>query len=122
MAPAARLTGMASALRLRIAVVTATLILLVAGLSALAVTAEHSVPHPNPVLTARVHHGLPAPIHLRIQAASALDVHQLDEGLLAAVLLIAVSSMLVARSRSAAAPYHQVAVGLTPSRGPPILS
>jgi hypothetical protein len=108
---------MPASARNRLAVLTATL-LLVAGLTTLSVVVGHSPDRPHLTSAAYLHHGVTAPAPVRTMAADLQHSYPIELGLLADVL-VACSFGALIRSRTAVTQPAILRAGFRSGRGPP---
>lgn len=110
---------MAATPRTRIVALSATLLVLLAGLIVLP-TAITDLSHDvRPAAAAYLQHGATATGELRALATNVLDVHPIDEGILFGLLLLATSLGLIWRTRPGSRQLGIRLVGAPPGRAPP---
>jgi hypothetical protein len=113
-----RPTGMPAVQRNRLAVLTATLMLLVAGLFCVTMTAGSSSDRPLSTSASHLHAGLGTPAAQTFSSVAG-HLQQVDDGALLAVLLLALTLGTLHRSRSRPDGLAPIPVRAGPSRGPP---
>ncbi|MDQ2837408.1 MAG: hypothetical protein M3Y42_13205 [Actinomycetota bacterium] len=97
-----------------------TLFLLVAGLVTLTVTLDNGGNNIRSVASiAHLHHGVTAPSQIRLLTATGHEMHQLDDGILAAILLMGASFGVLVRTCLRDARPRRVTIGRPLNRGPP---
>ncbi len=104
--------------RNRLAVLTATLMLLVAGLFCVTMTIGSSSDHPLSASVSHLHAGLGTPAAQTFNSVTG-HLHQFDDGALLALTLLALTLGLLQRARVRGIAAMPVLARASSSRGPP---
>lgn len=117
--PATRLMAMPTIQRNRLAALTATLILLIAGLMALSGAADRESHPTQLVATPYLHHGMTAPDPVRLLSAVSSHVPSQGAAVLTGIVLLAALGSLIRRPSYLAAGAPRLLAARPPGRGPP---